>query len=980
MLRGRRRALIAGMKMRPLLVALCLAAALPARAQFKNANAEGEAPGPWQCGTIGIGKQADGSMTTTALKGIAIKVGAHGEAAVAYDLDLCRMAGAWTGKFVTPMNLMSRGEFPTALGEVAFTTAEVPGFQVNEAGASAARKSAADQRFLAADQTLSAAAGGLLFVGQRATPAGAAAARYDFSLKSPPTTEKTPAWHDPRPEPFGPLPAGGPKFKGFYVNGEKVILKWEVAGTEVLEMPGYEQRGGVSFFTRSLVVAASVRAITIDVGDEPGEPGEVPGTTQVENVGGNAAINERSMISAAELDWRNFHSASRFFTLSIQVDGSELFTPPVDGRFIMELPPRSVATRIRLAYWSSSDRSQVATFQKAIIGFAREVPMPTLRELIKGGPARWPEAVVVEAAAAPGSALVPSAGAGVPPGRTLESSPTAGRPAKTDGAESPSSRDDSTSARDERATGAPVAPVPQTATSSLSTPTAAYVVETIPLPEANPWGAPMFVGGFDFFPDGRVAICTFHGDVWIGDGVSFHQEEEGSAKSREITQKSELPFRVVSRDLAYNPSAGPKVTWRRFATGLYHALGLKVVAGEIYVTGRDGITRLRDLNGDGEADEYEAFNHDVMVTRSFHEFVFDLQTDPAGNFYFAKAGPVKNGGRGFDELCAHHGCLFQVSPDGKALEVVATGFRAPNGLGAGPRGELTTGDNEGTWTPVCKINWVKPGGFYGVVPLAHRAVPPVEYDKPLCWLPKRVDNSSGSQVWVPDDARWGPWRGELLHLSYGTGSLFGVLKEEVQDVTLPDCCDRTMQGGVVRFPLQFASGIMRARFNPVDGQLYVAGLRGWQTTGLKNGCLQRVRYTGAPVRMPIAMHVRAKGIELTFQTPLDTAAAADPENYGVEVWNYVWSSAYGSPEVSTLTNAEKPGDAGAEFSKAQMAQNKHDPLTVKSVSISTDERTVTLEIPGLKPVMQMSLKYNVKAADGAEVKGEVVNTIHGFAE
>ena len=36
------------------------------------------------------------------------------------------------------------------------------------------------------------------------------------------------------------------------------------------------------------------------------------------------------------------------------------------------------------------------------------------------------------------------------------------------------------------------------------------------------------------------------------------------------------------------------------------------------------------------------------------------------------------------------------------------------------------------------------------------------------------------------------------------------------------------QGGVVRFPLSFASGIMRARFNPRDGQLYVSsGLGHW---------------------------------------------------------------------------------------------------------------------------------------------------------
>jgi len=46
------------------------------------------------------------------------------------------------------------------------------------------------------------------------------------------------------------------------------------------------------------------------------------------------------------------------------------------------------------------------------------------------------------------------------------------------------------------------------------------------------------------------------------------------------------------------------------------------------------------------------------VTKSFHEFVFDLQTDPAGNFYFAKAGPVKNGGRDVTALKKHPGMSF----------------------------------------------------------------------------------------------------------------------------------------------------------------------------------------------------------------------------------------------------------------------------------------------------------------------------------
>jgi len=168
---------------------------------------------------------------------------------------------------------------------------------------------------------------------------------------------------------------------------------------------------------------------------------------------------------------------------------------------------------------------------------------------------------------------------------------------------------------------------------------------------------------------------------------------------------------------------------------------------------------------------------------------------------------------------------------------------------------VSVGDNEGTWVPACPLHWVKPGSFNGVVDGGHRALKstsskpdPSEHPKPLCWMPKNVDNSGGGQVWVTSDA-WGPFKGELLHLSYGTSSLFKVLKEEVNG---------QMQGGVVRFPVKFTSSAMRARFNSKDGQLYLSGLRGWQSNAAKEGGFDRVRYTGAPVCMPTGLNATTK--------------------------------------------------------------------------------------------------------------------------
>lgn len=792
---------------------LAFAAISPsALSQYKMQTPAGEAPGPWIFGTIGVGKGADGKPLTTALKGLAIKLGENGEAGIAYDLDLCRVAGAWTGgKFVTPMNLMSRGEYPTAMGEVMFTSESVPGFAIEELG----------------------------------------------------SEESDKPWKDPRTEPFGPLPKEQARFKGMYRSDAHLVLKWEVGGTEIKESPGIERIGNTLFVTRTFEIAPRAKALTI----------AFPGTRTAQSFRSSVPSNSGN-VSWLKLDEGN---------------GSILLGSGVLPTAATWVPPNSthsanLAASSKLSIPASKETLRFKTFiasggkealrdSDGLIGALKQ----TGSSFSQGdASSRWPDPVVTSATDASAQSAFP------------------------------------------------------------------YVVDTVKLPDPNPWSAPMFIGGFDFFPDGRAAVCTFHGDVFLVSGL------EGNLKN---------------------------VSWRRFASGLYHALGLKIVKNEIYVTCRDGLWRLKDLNNDGECDLYEPFNFDLKVTKSFHEFVFDLQTDPQGNFYFAKAGPVKNGGRGFDEIMSHHGTLLRASTDGSKLDVVATGFRAPNGIGVGPNGELTSGDNEGTWTPACKINWIKPGGFYGVVDLAHRNPAPTSYDPPLCWLPKRIDNSGGSQVWVPNDERWGPWRGQMLHLSYGHAALYGVMREEVGGL---------MQGGVTRFPLKFESGIMRARFHPKDGQLWVAGLRGWQTDGIRNGCLQRVRYTGAPVQMPIELHAKKAGIELRFTSSIDTQSAADPENWNVEVWNYLWSAAYGSPEISTIVEAEKPAEAAtggvAQFTPAQMTKTKHDPLKLKSVTVGTDDRSVFLEIEGMKPVMQMSIRYGIKSADGSDLKGEVVNTVHVLGE
>ena len=68
------------------------------------------------------------------------------------------------------------------------------------------------------------------------------------------------------------------------------------------------------------------------------------------------------------------------------------------------------------------------------------------------------------------------------------------------------------------------------------------------------------------------------------------------------------------------------------------------------------------------------------------------------------------------------------------------------------------------------------------------------------------------------------------------------------------------QGAMVRMPLKFNTGVMRGAFNPVDGQLYVCGLRGWQTRALRDGAFYRVRYTGESFAQPTSVEVMTNGV------------------------------------------------------------------------------------------------------------------------
>lgn len=420
--------------------------------------------------------------------------------------------------------------------------------------------------------------------------------------------------------------------------------------------------------------------------------------------------------------------------------------------------------------------------------------------------------------------------------------------------------------------------------------------DTVNLPFENPHGTLFFLTGLDFLPDGTLAVCTMTGEVWL--------------------------VRGADGDLS-------GARWKRFATGLHQPLGIRAEGARLLVIGRDQVTRLHDLNGDDEADFHECVSDGMATSPGGHDYVVGLEADAQGRLYSA------SGNQG----------LIRLTPGKPGAEVLATGLRNPNGIGLSPDGRfLTSSLQEGNWTPasaIVQVDLSSPGtphfglgGERGGKPIA----------PPLLQLPRGEDNSSAGQVFL-GQGRWpalaGP-QGNLVHLSFGTGTAWLVTRQQVEGV---------WQGAATRLTGSMSSGAQHGRFHPRDGHLYVTGMIGWQSYTPDDGCLHRLRHTGG-LPLPVSHAVHANGVRLTFDLPLEAAAAGKAAAHFAQCWNYREpTGAYGSPEFSV----RHPGTPG------------HDPLRVAGAHLSDGGRTLFLEIPELVPANQVHLRVTLAAARSLDV-------------
>jgi mono/diheme cytochrome c family protein len=90
-----------------------------------------------------------------------------------------------------------------------------------------------------------------------------------------------------------------------------------------------------------------------------------------------------------------------------------------------------------------------------------------------------------------------------------------------------------------------------------------------------------------------------------------------------------------------------------------------------------------------------------------------------------------------------------------------------------------------------------------------------------------------------------------------------------------------------------------------------------------------------------------KGILVRFDSALDPAKAANPDNYSVTSWKYKRTYQYGSPQFKA------DGTPGI------------DRLAPSHSYLSNDGRSVFIGVPGMKPVMQMRLGWSLATVKDA---------------
>ncbi|MFD2256242.1 hypothetical protein ACFSSA_06125 [Luteolibacter algae] len=462
---------------------------------------------------------------------------------------------------------------------------------------------------------------------------------------------------------------------------------------------------------------------------------------------------------------------------------------------------------------------------------------------------------------------------------------------------------------------------------------------------APPEGIDPQVGGMSALPDGRIAIAFHRGEVMI-----------------------------------YDPSTG---SWVQFAGGLQEPLGLLAESKDsMLVMQRSELTRLKDNDGDGEADSYETVCDDFGMSGNYHEFAYGPAKDKEGNLFIV-LGVASNGASMREEIRGEfseigelgreqmmnaadwkknkdkagrmysrvkwRGWVLKITPDG-SVQPYASGFRSPNGIGFDAKGRLLIADNQGDWRPTSPLYHIKEGGFYGhpaslVWKKDWNGRNPLDIDasefdamqEPAAgYFPQgELANSPTWPVVIPEGAFPGGMARQTLIGEMNQPTLVRVLDDEV---------DGVFQTGLV--PMfdgpDLGIGNNRLLFGN-DGALYV-GKTALSWAGSKG--LLRIKWNGKPFLALDAMKATRSGFDMTFSEAIDPASLA---GLSVKRHTYKYHANYGSAKIDEQK------------------------VAVKAANLSRDGRTLHLDIGGLKEkYLHLVDMTSLRSKSGGEIQGHKV--------
>jgi hypothetical protein len=407
-----------------------------------------------------------------------------------------------------------------------------------------------------------------------------------------------------------------------------------------------------------------------------------------------------------------------------------------------------------------------------------------------------------------------------------------------------------------------------------------YRIEALPLPPDTL----IEVGGLAFRPDGKLYVATRRGDVW----------------------------------LVTNPTAEDvdQIHWQRFAVGLHEPLGLLAEGNHaLYVVQRPEMSLLRDTDGDEVADEYETVCDRFGISGNYHEFAYGPVRDAAGDFFLTLnlgfSPPLSE--------VAYRGCCVKVGRDG-AVTPWAFGLRSPNGINFDPAGRLFFTDNQGEFIPVCKLQEVRRGEFYGhkaslpwMPEVREREAP--EVVQPAIWFPLSLARSAAEPVWDTTGGRFGPFTGQCFVAEVTNSLITRCALEEVQG---------RIQGACFNFRAGFQSGVNRLAYAPDCSLMVGETNRGWGSLGGQTHGLQRVIYTGQAPFEILSMNITSEGWLVKFTKPVDARLAREPERWFLESYTYHYWDTYGSPEIERRENKIAAIDVAEDCLSARLVVPERD--------------------------------------------------------